>query len=213
VADNGIGIAPAMLPRVFEKFSQVDGALERSQGGLGLGLNIVKRLVEKHGGAVLATSEGPGKGSAFVVRLPLADAASAPEAADRTAAAPAGEARRRVLVVDDNRDAALTLSMMLELMGSEVRIAYGGHEALQAVEEFHPHLVLLDIGMPGLNGYDTARRIRAVEAGRDIVLVALTGWGQNEDRRRSHEAGFDDHIVKPIEPAVLEKLLALRPRA
>ena len=213
VSDDGIGIPPAMLVRVFERFTQVEGDADRSRGGLGLGLSIVQQLVEQHGGTVRATSEGPGKGSTFVVRLPVAPGDGAAQEAARPGTAPEADERRRVLVVDDNRDAAVTLSMMLDLMGSEVRIAYDGHEAIAVVEQFRPHLVLLDIGMPGLNGYDTARRIRQLEGGAAIVLVALTGWGQSEDRRRSQEAGFDDHVVKPIEPEALERLLALRPGA
>ncbi len=214
VRDSGIGIPEAMVGRVFDMFSQVDGTIDRSQGGLGLGLNIVKRLVEKHGGTVQAMSEGSGTGSAFVVRLPLAADGAAPEPATSAAATTLTEGgRRRVLVVDDNKDAALTLTMMLDLMGSETRSAHGGLEALAIAEEYRPDLVLLDIGMPGLNGYDTARRIREQPWGRDIVLVALTGWGQNEDRQRSHAAGFDDHVVKPIEPAALEKLLTFRRRS
>jgi PAS domain S-box-containing protein len=213
VRDTGIGIPAAMLGRVFDMFSQVDRSVERSQGGLGLGLNIVARLVAKHGGSVVAHSDGPGQGSAFTVQLPLAEPVDEPAAAGPDAAAapsPAATPRRRVLVVDDNRDAAITLTMMLGLMGCETRTAYSGFEALDAGAEFRPELILLDIGMPGLNGFDTARRIREEEWGRDIFLVALTGWGQGADRRASQEAGFDEHVVKPIEPAALEQLLARR---
>ncbi|MEO6463803.1 MAG: ATP-binding protein, partial [Candidatus Eisenbacteria bacterium] len=217
ITDSGIGIAAEMLGSVFEMFSQVDTAVERAQGGLGLGLNIVKRLVEKHGGTVEATSGGKDEGSTFVVRLPVAPAPeaampAAPAGDSAPAPSPAERAGRRVLVVDDNRDAAITLKMMIDLMGSEARLAYGGLEALAIAEDFRPELGLLDIGMPGLNGYDTARRLREQPWGRDVVLVALTGWGQNEDRQRSREAGFDDHVVKPIEPAALEQLLAFRRR-
>jgi CheY-like chemotaxis protein len=155
-------------------------------------------------------SEGPDKGSTFVVRLPVVPEATTPAPSAASDREPAAGGRRRVLVVDDNKDAALTLSMMLDLMGSEARIAYSGFEALEVAEQFRPEVVLLDIGMPGLNGYDTARRLREQPWGRDIVLVALTGWGQNEDRQRSQAAGFDDHVVKPIEPAALEKLLTYR---
>jgi CheY-like chemotaxis protein len=220
VRDSGIGIPPALLDRVFDMFSQVDRSIERSQGGLGLGLNIVSRLVGKHGGTVAAHSEGPGKGSTFTVRIPLAAPEAAGPAARSASAGPGpapapvgedGDERiRRVLVVDDNRDAAVTLTMMLGLMGCETRTAFSGFEAIDVAAEFRPELILLDIGMPGLNGYDTARRMREEPWGRDVFLVALTGWGQGADRRRSQEAGFDDHVVKPIEPSALEQLLIRR---
>jgi PAS domain S-box-containing protein len=208
VKDAGVGIPPDMLARVFDLFTQVDRSLEKSQGGLGVGLSIVKRLVELHGGNVEARSEGYGKGSEFVVRLPVlrsvvpaqADGAGSPQAR--------APSRRRILVVDDNVDSARSLAMILRLMGSEVRAAHNGEEGLAAAEEFRPDLILMDIGMPRLNGYDAARRIRQQPWGRAMTLVALTGWGQEEDRRRSQEAGFDGHLVKPIEPAALERLLA-----
>jgi PAS domain S-box-containing protein len=208
VKDTGSGIAPEMLPRVFDLFTQVDRTLESSQGGLGVGLSIVKRLVEMHGGSVEAHSEGYGMGSEFVIRLPVvlwvADDKQL-EGTDRRVCPPA---RRRVLVVDDNRDAAVSLAMMLELMGSEVRTAHDGLDGVDVAAAFHPDVILLDIGMPKLNGYDTCRRIRGQPWARGVVIVALTGWGQEEDKRRSQEAGFDSHLVKPIEPAALEKLLA-----
>jgi two-component system CheB/CheR fusion protein len=208
VRDSGIGIPAPMLPRIFEMFTQVEGALERSQGGLGIGLWLVRRLVELHGGRVEAHSEGEGKGSTFAVCLPLvpesADAAPAP-------ARPAAGARasaRKILVVDDNRDSATSLALMLQLMGSETRTAHDGLEGLEVAAVFRPDVVLLDLGMPRLNGYDTARRMREQPWGRTAVLVALTGWGQESDRARSREAGFDHHLVKPVEPALLERLLA-----
>jgi PAS domain S-box-containing protein len=206
VRDNGVGIPPHMLPRVFEMFTQVDRHLERSQGGLGIGLSIVKKLVEMHGGSVGVESDGPGTGSEFTVRLPVVLAVAQPTGGDEEPARPSS--RRRVLVVDDNVDAAMSLAMMLDLMGSEARTAHDGLEALDAAAAFRPDLILLDIGMPRLNGHETARRIRAQPWGTDVVLVALTGWGQEEDRRKSQEAGFDAHMTKPIEPAALEKLLA-----
>jgi CheY-like chemotaxis protein len=208
VADDGVGIPAAMLPRVFEMFTQVDRNLERAQGGLGIGLSIVKRLVEMHGGTVEARSGGQGMGSEFVVRLP----AVAPEAAAgrwvEGAAGSVSGVRRRILVVDDNRDSAESLAMMLTLMGNDTRTAHDGLEALESAPAFVPDVILMDIGMPRLNGFDTARRIRSEPWGRGGVLVALTGWGQEEDRRKSREAGFDHHLTKPVDPARLEKLLA-----
>ena len=210
VRDTGIGIPEAMLPRVFDMFTQADGALERAQGGLGVGLSLVKNLVEMHGGTVEATSPGRGRGSEFVVRLPLAPAEQR-ACIEGSARTPAFAPRRRVLIVDDNRDAAVSLAKLLELMGNDTRTAYDGLEALDAAVLFRPDLVMLDIGMPRLNGLDTARKIRGETWGRDVALVALTGWGQTEDRRRSIEAGFDSHLVKPVEPEELIRLLgALR---
>jgi CheY-like chemotaxis protein/anti-sigma regulatory factor (Ser/Thr protein kinase) len=207
VKDSGVGIPVHMLPRVFEMFTQVDRNLDRSQGGLGIGLSIVKRLVEMHGGTVEARSEGHGAGSEFLVRLPMA--LSVVSEGNLEDGEPAFTIeRRRILVVDDNRDSALSLAMLFKLMGSETRTAHDGLEALEAAAAFQPHLILLDIGMPRLNGYETARRIREQPWGKNVVLAALTGWGQDEDRRKSHEAGFDFHLVKPVEPAALEKLLA-----
>ena len=206
VRDDGVGIPAYQLPRVFDMFTQVNQSLERSQGGLGIGLSLVRGLVEMHGGSVEAHSEGHGRGSEFVVRLPAihpAPEAQTPESSE--AARPSG---RRVLVVDDNRDAAISLATLLELMGNETRTAYDGLEALEVGAAFRPDLILLDIGMPRLNGYDTARRVREQPWGKAVTLIALTGWGQEEDRRRSAEAGFDTHVVKPVEPAVLETLLA-----
>jgi PAS domain S-box-containing protein len=207
VHDTGVGIPPSMLPKVFEMFTQVDRSLERTHGGLGIGLTIVKRLVEMHGGTIEARSGGYGMGSEFVLRLPAVAAAVKPNAAENGDGVQNG-ARRRVLVVDDNVDAAESLSMMLEIMGNETRMAHDGLEALDAAAGFHPDVVLLDIGMPRLNGFDACRRMREQPWGDNLVIVALTGWGQNEDRQRSHEAGFDMHMVKPVDPVDLEKLLA-----
>ena len=209
VKDTGIGIPAEMLPRIFDMFTQVDRTLERSEGGLGIGLTLVQRLVEMHGGTVEAHSDGPGKGSEFVVRLPVAEVKDQ----GRQGAACDGEkgaapARRRILVVDDNRDAADSLGMLLRMMGNEVHTAHDGLEAVGAAAAFHPDVVLLDIGLPKLNGYEAARRIREQDGGTDMVLVAVTGWGQEEDRRRSKEAGFDHHMTKPVEFAALQKLLA-----
>jgi signal transduction histidine kinase/ActR/RegA family two-component response regulator len=205
VRDNGVGIPAEMLPRVFDMFTQVDRSLERSQGGLGIGLSLVKGLIEMHGGRVEAASPGPGMGSEFVVRLPVV----APPVGKRSIGGDEAiqTAGRRVLVVDDNQDAAASLAMLLTTMGNETRTAHDGLAALEVCAAFRPDVVLLDIGMPKLNGYDTARRIRQKPWGQDVTLVALTGWGQDEARRRSSEAGFDHHAVKPVEPAALAKLL------
>jgi PAS domain S-box-containing protein len=206
VRDSGIGIPPEMLPKVFDIFTQVDRTTEGAQGGLGIGLSLVKGLVEKHGGSVEARSEGRGLGSEFVVRLPVLP--EVPAAAGERPASRGPVARRRVLIVDDNRDAAVSLASMLNFMGNVTQTAHDGIEALDLAETFRPDLVVLDIGMPRLSGYDTARRLREKPWGREVVLVALTGWGQEEDRRRSRDAGFDSHLVKPIEPGVMERLLA-----
>ncbi|HZN02899.1 MAG TPA: ATP-binding protein, partial [Candidatus Polarisedimenticolia bacterium] len=210
VRDTGIGIPGEMQPRIFDIFMQVDRSLERSQGGLGIGLTLVKRLVEMHGGSVEVRSEGRGTGSEFIVRLPiaLADAAAASGPALRPRTARSAPARGRVLVADDNRDAAASLSTMLDILGYETRTASDGAEALQAAKEFRPEVALLDIGMPKANGYDVARRIRQQDWGKDVVLMAITGWGQIEDRQRTFEAGFDHHLVKPVDPDLLASLLA-----
>ena len=209
VRDTGIGIPPQMLPRVFEMFTQVDRSLERAQGGLGIGLTLVQRLVEMHGGSVEAHSEGAGKGSEFVVRLPVAREA-APEGPRQPAEHGAtNQVRRthRILVVDDNQDAANSLAMLLRMKGHDVRTAYDGIEAVDAAATHKPDIVLLDVGLPRLNGFDVARRIREAEDNRNVILVALTGWGHDEDRRRSKEAGFDHHMVKPADPAALDRVL------
>jgi len=206
VRDSGIGIPADMLPHVFEMFTQVDRSLERSQGGLGIGLSIVRGLIELHGGSVEAHSAGPGRGSEISVRLAVhPSTANVPAAA--VAGRPAAPPRRRILVVDDNRDSADSLALLLTLQGSEVRTAYDGLEAIEAAAAFQPDVVLSDIGMPRLNGYDAAQRIREQCRGRKVVLVAMTGWGQEEDKRRSTAAGYDVHLVKPVELAALERLL------
>jgi PAS domain S-box-containing protein len=213
VRDTGIGIAAGHLPGLFELFSQVAPALERSQGGLGIGLSLVKGLVEMHGGSVEARSEGPGRGSEFVVRLPLLEGSPARES-PHSASGEKATARpgRRILVADDNRDAANSLSLMLRLAGHQVHAVHDGQEAVDAAGWFRPDLALLDIGMPRLNGYEACRHIREQPWGGRVVLVAITGWGQEEDRRKAEEAGFDRHFMKPVDPASLEQLLAgLRP--
>jgi CheY-like chemotaxis protein len=196
-----------MLPRVFDLFTQVDRSLEKAQGGVGVGLSIVKALVELHAGTVEAHSAGHGKGSEFLVRLPVADqpAAAVDEPSEALVAAHGG---LRILVADDNVDSAKSLAVLLQIMGNEVHTAHDGCEAVNAALRMHPDLALLDIGMPRLNGYEACRRIREQPWAQHTVMVALTGWGQMEDVRRSEQAGFDHHLVKPVEPQALEKLLA-----
>jgi PAS domain S-box-containing protein len=215
VRDTGIGIAPDLLPRIFDMFVQAERRTRDARGGLGIGLTLVRRLVEMHGGSVVAHSEGPGTGSEFVVRLPLlprpAGGQTVPQAVGRRdGAAPAP---RRILVVDDSADAADSLAMMLRLDGHDVRVAHDGPRSLELAAADPPDVALLDIGMPGMDGYELARRFRADPALRDVLLVAVTGWGQEEDRRRTKEAGFDHHLVKPVETGVLETLLAAGPLA
>ena len=202
VRDNGVGIAPEQLPGVFDLFTQVDRS--RSQGGLGVGLSLVKNLVEMHGGTVEARSEGVGRGSEFIVRLPVlvAPPSLPPPESIRSGAPP-----RRVLVVDDNRDAAESLATLLKLQGHQVHTAYDGLEAVEAAARIEPDVILLDIGLPTLDGHEAARRIRQQPANRGVVLVALTGWGQAEDRNLSSEAGFNAHLVKPVTLQALAKLL------
>jgi CheY-like chemotaxis protein len=206
IKDNGVGIPQDMLDGIFELFTQVDRSLERAQGGLGIGLTLVKRLVEMHGGKVQAFSEGAGRGSEFLVRLPTLTDSETEAVEAEVSQQPTTQ--RRILVVDDNRDAAGSLILLLEMMGHEVRSAADGLEAVEAVEKFCPDVVLLDIGLPKMNGYDVARLIRERPRGKHIMLIALTGWGQEEDRRKSAEAGFDVHLVKPIDLKTLTKLLA-----
>jgi PAS domain S-box-containing protein len=208
VRDDGAGIAPEMLPLVFEMFTQIDQPWERAHGGLGIGLTIVKRLVEMHGGTVEAHSAGVKRGSEFVVRLPLQDGLGDAPALD-AAEAEGASSRHRVLVTDDNVDAAESLGALLEILGHDVRTVHDGEAALELAESFRPDLILLDIGMPGLNGYEVCRRIRSRPWGREVFVVALTGWGQEEDRRRSRESGFDHHLVKPLDPTALEKVLSV----
>lgn len=206
VRDDGIGLSREALDSIFGMFSQVDDARHRSEGGLGIGLALVKGLVELHGGRVEAHSDGVGRGSEFVVRLPLRPAAAAAvESAHGGASAAPG---CRVLLADDNRDAAESLAMLLQMAGHEVRIAHDGVAAVELAAQFRPDVALLDIGMPGLDGYAVARTIRAQPWGTAPHLVALTGWGQEEDRRRSREAGFDEHLTKPVDPARVEELVA-----
>jgi CheY-like chemotaxis protein/two-component sensor histidine kinase len=209
VADSGIGIAPDLLPRIFDVFVQGEQTLDRSRGGLGIGLTLVKRLVELHGGSVEAHSAGPGQGAELVVRLPT----GMPPAHPQPAAPPAVPPGARVLIVEDNPDAAESLMMLLELLGLRVEVAHEGHTALQKAQAFQPQLMLVDIGLPGMSGYDIAQQIRTDERLRGVRLVAVTGYGQDDDRQRALSAGFDLHLVKPIELDEVRALLAELPAA
>jgi CheY-like chemotaxis protein len=208
VRDSGIGIPAGSLRSIFDMFAQVDRSVERDTGGLGIGLALVKGLVEMHGGSVEAASPGPGQGSTFTVRLPVLDVRT-----ESLAEAGAGDplyapgTRRRILVVDDNRDSATSMAMMLSLLGNEVRTAHDGNEAVEAAGVFRPQVILMDVGMPRLNGLDATRRIREQPWGRAAFIIALTGWGQEGDRARSQEAGCDGHLVKPVSLSDLERLL------
>jgi PAS domain S-box-containing protein len=207
VKDHGIGIPAALLPRIFDLFVQGEHALARSQGGLGIGLTLVKRLVEMHEGSVLALSQGEGRGSEFRIRLPALPTmhAAARAAAGRGASR---AAVRRVLVVDDNIDAAESIGKILKLFGHEVRCEYDGQSALAAAREYAPDVVVLDIGLPGMDGYEVARRLRAEDGSRRVRIVAVTGYGQAEDRARSRESGFDQHLTKPVDPEALQAFVS-----
>jgi CheY-like chemotaxis protein len=205
VRDNGIGIAPETMPRLFEMFAQAEDSRSRSRGGLGIGLALARRLVELHGGRLEAHSAGRGGGSEFVVRLPLAGTARSRRLSDT---APAGSrTRRRVLGVDDNVDAARTLQVLLQELGHDVDVAHDGQAALAAVREQRPELVLLDLSMPGMDGLEVARRLRQQPGLNGMRVAALTGFGQEADRRRSREAGIDEHLVKPLSPDDLRRVL------
>jgi len=207
VKDNGEGIPQQMLSRVFNMFAQVNTG-ERAQGGLGIGLTLAKTLVHLHGGSIEAFSRGPGQGCEFLVRLPLAEGVHEPEV-EAQAKDEAAQPLRRVLVVDDNHDAADSLGMLLQFLGAEVMVVHDGPAALAAMKSFAPAVVLLDLGMPGMNGLEVARRMRDDPAMRGMTLVALTGWGQREDRRRTAEAGFDYHLVKPADLGALQSILSM----
>jgi signal transduction histidine kinase len=209
VADTGFGIQPEMLSRVFEVFTHVERPRAASHDGLGVGLALVKHIIELHGGTVSAYSAGPGAGSSFTVRLALAGASAGDPGLPFTPGTTAGGApRMRILIADDNYDAAQSLALMLGMDGHEVRTASNGLEALELADEFRPQVVLLDIGMPKLDGYETARQLRERPWGRSVLLFALTGWGQEDDKERARQAGFDRHLVKPLEPETLSELLA-----
>jgi signal transduction histidine kinase/CheY-like chemotaxis protein len=207
VQDEGMGIAPNMLPRVFDLFTQVERSLDRSQGGLGIGLTLVRGLVELHGGRIEAFSDGPGHGSEFVVHLPPATEEEL--LPYQTTDAKSAENRKchRILVVDDNVDAAQSLATLLRLAGHEVRTVHNGVKALEIAPSFRPEAVFLDLGLPGIDGYEVASQLRSGPGGQDLLLFALTGYGQDEDRRRTREAGFDHHLTKPADPVALQLLL------
>jgi signal transduction histidine kinase/ActR/RegA family two-component response regulator len=211
VQDSGIGIPSAMLTRVFEPFTQLDRSLERTRGGLGIGLALARRLVEMQGGTIQAHSAGPGAGSRFVVRLPVVASQAEPTPSDAALEALAGPApavgRYRVLVADDNSDSATSLSILLNDVGYEVRTAEDGVQALETAADFRPDIALLDIGMPKLNGYEVARQLRQQPWGREILLIAVTGWGGVDHRQQTAQAGFDHHLTKPVDPAALTRLL------
>jgi two-component system CheB/CheR fusion protein len=208
VRDDGMGIPPEMLLHIFELFTQVNRSLDRNQGGLGIGLTLVHRLVEMHGGSVQALSEGPGRGSEFVVRLPaLPEARVQQDNANGYCASAEPVPISRVLIVDDNADAADSLAMYLRLLGQEVRVANDGKMALEIAGSFRPSIVLLDIGLPGMDGYEVAQHLRRLPDANAMLLVALSGYGQANDRLRSQQVGIDHHLVKPVEPSVLNELL------
>ncbi len=205
IRDNGIGIPSEMQPHIFELFAQADSSMERSYGGLGIGLTLVKSLVEMHKGTVSVTSEGKGKGSLFTIRLPIQFAPQAETTAEKTEA-PSG-AHHRILIVDDNEASAKTLGWTLEILGHDIRLAHDGQQALSIAENYKPNVVLLDIGLPGMNGYEICRALRQNPALANTAIIAQTGWSQKEHRDRSKEAGFDHHLVKPIHMETLQELL------
>jgi CheY-like chemotaxis protein len=210
ITDEGVGISEDLLPQVFDMFTRNGHYNRDSPIGLGVGMTLAKRLVELHGGRISVHSDGPGQGSSFVVKLNLLNVPplrAVSPAADAVATNP-GRANARVLIVDDNRDGAQGLALMLDIEGHEVRTAADGLEALKIAEEFQPHVVLLDIGMPGMDGYETARRLRARPWAQSALLCALTGWGQEDDKRRARIAGFDRHLVKPIDPEEISRIVA-----
>jgi signal transduction histidine kinase/ActR/RegA family two-component response regulator len=214
VRDTGIGISAEMLPRIFDMFTQADRSIDRAHGGLGVGLTVARRLVELHGGSISAFSDGHGKGSTFTACIPLS--AGQPQAAEDVAAreseSPVGTSPLRILVADDNRDAAESLAALLRMVGHEVRIAYDGVEAVGVASEYRPDAVVLDIGMPKMNGYDVAKKLRAEATGKDITIIVVSGWGQEADKQRSRESGIDHHLVKPLEPSSLLRVLASNKR-
>ncbi len=207
VADNGVGISSDALPTLFTMFSQVKSALDRAEGGLGIGLSLVKGLVELHGGSVSARSRGAGLGSEFIVRLPAPQGARAEGGGTPSVDTPAPRAPRRILVADDNRDSAETLQMLLSIDGHDVRLAYDGDQAVEVAGDFAPDLIFVDIGMPKRNGYEVAQFLRERYPGRHMRLIALSGWGQMDDKRRAHASGFDQHLTKPVDPEVIQQIV------
>jgi CheY-like chemotaxis protein len=208
VIDNGPGIPADMLERVFEMFTRSTSNAEIAHSGLGIGLALVKSIVEMHGGRVEARCAGAGHGAEFVIRLPVLDELPAIVDSPIVSGNATGQVRRRVLIVDDNVDAVRVLSIVVKKLGNEVCVAYDGVEAIAAAEEFRPEVVLLDLGMPKLDGYGAARHIRQQPWGQNMTLIALTGWGQEADKQRTRDAGFDHHLVKPADPSELRRLLS-----
>jgi CheY-like chemotaxis protein len=208
VRDTGVGVPPALLPWIFDLFTQAERSLDRSQGGLGIGLAVVQRITDLHGGKVEAHST-PGQGSEFVVRLPILPAGQSLVSAPLADVSKPASRPLRVLVVDDNRDTVESFSLLLTASGHDVRAAYDGPTALEVAFEYRPDVMLLDIGLPGLSGFEVAKRIRMLAILKNVVLVAMTGYGQESDRQASAQAGFDHHVVKPASPGQLEKILAL----
>lgn len=206
VRDTGVGIAPDLLPRIFDLFTQAERSLDRSQGGLGVGLTVVQRLVEMHRGRIKAYS-ALGQGSEFAVRLPVLELPKHPSQPTPTKTTKQPAHSLRVLVVDDNVDQADSAAMLLRLSGHEIRVDYSGPAALAAAVEYQPDVVLLDIGLPGMDGYEIAQRLRQEPSLKNVVLVGMTGYGQESDRQRSQEAGFDHHLVKPVDPQKLQGIL------
>jgi PAS domain S-box-containing protein len=204
VSDTGVGISPEMLPRVFDLFAQGEAAADRAHSGLGIGLALARRLIEMHKGTITAQSDGPGEGSVFTITIPICDAAA------RSSRAP-GDVRRvasRVVIIDDNDDAAHAMSMLVEELGGAARIAHDAASGLDVVQQFQPDIVFLDIGMPGTDGYEACRQLRRLPSRKRVVIVAVTGWGQPQDKQRALDAGFDAHLVKPVDPAILTRVLA-----
>jgi signal transduction histidine kinase/ActR/RegA family two-component response regulator len=210
VRDTGMGITSEVLPRIFEMFTQADRAMSGSPGGLGIGLTLVRRLVQMHGGTITVRSDGRGKGSEFIIGLPMFEDPSPAEVESVTIQKALVEksAPLRILVVDDNQDSADSLGLLMELLGNEVRVVHDGQKAVDVAKEFQPRVVLLDIGLPTINGYEAARKIREQPWGKQAVMVAVTGWGEDVDRQRSKDAGFDHHLVKPVDLDALTALLA-----
>jgi CheY-like chemotaxis protein len=207
VSDTGIGVSKEMLPRVFDLFTQAEPATQRTHGGLGIGLALARRLVEMHGGEITGHSDGPGQGTAFVITMPLCEGLAArhvppPLDAPRVAS--------RVVIIDDNQDAASTMSMLVEQLGGSARTAHDALSGLAAVHEFQPAIVFLDIGLPGIDGYEACRRLRQTRSERHLIIVAVTGWGQSQDKQRALDAGFDAHLTKPVDPMALARVLAGR---
>jgi CheY-like chemotaxis protein len=207
VADNGIGIPEDKLKSVFAMFSQVKASQDRSDGGLGIGLALAKGLVELHGGTIVARSAGPGRGSEFIVRLPCRGSNAPRRPESITAGSVLPNKRRRVLIADDNHDAAESLALLLRMQGHEVAVVHDGQQALSTITSMRPEVALLDIGMPALNGYEVARQLRQSTLGSTVTLIAVTGWGQDRDKARALSVGFNHHFTKPVDPSRLSALL------